>query len=303
MKKILFATAVALMTVFGSTANAELALMASNGGSFTFDPTNSMGGSSFLVNGDEALDDLAIFVGYRTPGDRFGETSTQFAPLTTGTAVPGANSSLGSYVFDTVSVGGGVTVDATANFRIVDASSATNTNVTHHVLYDLELETSGVSVANQGSLLSVVGFDFNGDADDDDIQGNQIISGFGFSEVAIGDDDGNRALVGDFTFDQGQAGIANSASNNSTTFPDVFNGQIGADLDARSNTGAEAFTLGNLGFSTVSLYEQRAANSTETNSGVFGFQTAGSATIPEPSTLMMASMGLGMVAFRRRKRA
>lgn len=290
-----------LVAAFGGSANAELALTAQNNGSFTFDPTGSMGGSSFLVNGDEALDDLAIYVGYRTAGAVFGTTNTQFAQLTTGTASSGANSSLGSYVFDPVSIGNsGVTVSATANFRLVDATSATNTNVSHNLLYDLELSTSGVGVGNQGSLVSIVGFDFNGD-NNDSIQSNQIISGFGLSEVAIGD--GDRTLVGDFTFDQGQGGVANSASNNSTTFPDVFNGAIDTDLFARSDGNGESFNIGDLGFSTVSVYEQRPVNSSETNAGVIGFQTSGAATIPEPSALMMASMGLGMVAFRRRKRA
>ena len=42
---------------------------------------------------------------------------------------------------------------------------------------------------------------------------------------------------------------------------------------------------------------------TEATAVVFGFRSADAVSdVPEPSTLLMASMGLGMVAFRRRRK-
>jgi len=80
---------------------------------------------------------------------------------------------------------------------LVDATGATNTDVGHHVIYDLELTTLGVNGGNAGALQSFVGFDFNGNGADAG-QLPPIISGFGTSNLAIG---GNgRVLAGDFTF-------------------------------------------------------------------------------------------------------
>ena len=304
MKNFLLTTMVILMTAFVSLeANAELVLSTTNGGSFTFDPTNAMGGSSLIVNNDEGLNDMAIYLGYRTGA--FGNQTTEFRQLTTGTAiggtVAGVASNTGVYDFDTVSFNNGaVTVDALANFRLTDATGFNgDPDPRAHVLYNLSLTTSGVQ-NSEGSLLSFVGFDFNGDSTDA-IQANEFIPGFGNSEVAVGSPDGNRALVGDFTFAPGRGGSVFGTTN---TNIDAFNGLIGANLPARFN-GAQLvnFVDGDLGFGVFSDLEGRDVDRTDTTAGVFGFRSVTATnTIPEPSTLLMASMGLGMVAFRRRRK-
>ena len=303
MKNFLLTTMVILMTAFvSSEANAELVLSTTNGGSFTFDPTNAMGGSSLIVNNDEGLSDMAIYLGYRT--GTFGNQVTEFRQLTTGTAiggtVAGVASNTGVYNFDPVSFSNGVTVDALANFRLTDATGFNgDPDPRAHVLYNLALTTNGVA-NSEGSLLSFVGFDFNGDATDA-IQGSEFIPGFGNSEVAVGSPEGNRALVADFTFAPGRGGSVVGTNN---TNIDAFNGLIDANLPARFN-GVQLvnFVDGDLGFGVFSDLEGRDVDRTDTTAGVFGFRSvSATSTIPEPSTLLMASMGLGMVAFRRRRK-
>ena len=77
---------------------------------------------------------------------------------------------------------------------------------------------------------------------------------------------------------------------------------IGANLDDRFNGSTDGFVNGDLGFGFFSDFEVRDSDRTDTTAGVFGFRNAATAGIPEPSTLLMASMGLGMVAFRRRRK-
>ena len=304
MKKILlFTAAVILLTAFNnSQVNAELALSSTNGGSFSFDPAgNSFGDSLITTNGDNGLSDLAIYLGYRQEDAFTGSNNTEFIKLDLGTAtVDSTNSSQGSFEFDRVTFESGVGVDAVANFQLIDATGESGTGVGHHVIYDLDLTTFGVDDDNQGALQSFVGFDFNGtSADSAQSPPPPIIPGFGFSQVAIGSVDGDRVLAGDFSFDSdaGPGGIVPSNSSN----VDVFSGPIGADLDARFNGELEVpFETGDLAFGSFTDFNLRTVPDSFTAGGVVGFR---SATIPEPSTLLMASMGLGMVAFRRRKRA
>ena len=293
MKKLLFTMAVTVLTAIGSTqANAEmLMLTASNGGIFNFDAAGT-GDNLITSNGDDGLSDVAFFLGYQT-GPAFAPNPTEVVALNSGVGT--SNFNTGQFVFDTVSFSNGVSVDATANFRLVDA---TNQGLGHHVVYDLELETSGVSNATEGSLQSFVGFDFNGNGNDA-LQGNQTISGFGTSDIAIGS--GGRTLVGDFTFPVGQGGpLTTVAASNSGL--DLFNGAIGGNTAARFNGSPEGFSTGNLAFGAFNDFESRDVDQTDTTAGVVGFRSS-AAVIPEPSTLTMAAIGLGMVAFRRRKRA
>ena len=293
MKKLLFTMAVTVLTAIGSTqANAEmLMLTASNGGIFNFDAAGT-GDNLITSNGDDGLSDVAFFLGYQT-GPAFAPNPTEVVALNSGVGTSSFNT--GQFVFDTVSFSNGVSVDATANFRLVDA---TNQGLGHHVVYDLELETSGVSNATEGSLQSFVGFDFNGNGNDA-LQGNQTISGFGTSDIAIGS--GGRTLVGDFTFPVGQGGpLTTVAASNSGL--DLFNGAIGGNTAARFNGSPEGFSTGNLAFGAFNDFESRDVDQTDTTAGVVGFRSS-AAVIPEPSTLTMAAIGLGMVAFRRRKRA
>ena len=293
MKKLLFTMAVTVLTAIGSTqANAEmLMLTASNGGIFNFDAAGT-GDNLITSNGDDGLSDVAFFLGYQT-GPAFNPNPTEVVALNSGVGT--SNFNTGQFVFDTVSFSNGVSVDATANFRLVDA---TNQGLGHHVVYDLELETSGVSNATEGSLQSFVGFDFNGNGNDA-LQGNQTISGFGTSDIAIGS--GGRTLVGDFTFPVGQGGpLTTVAASNSGL--DLFNGAIGGNTAARFNGSPEGFNTGNLAFGAFNDFESRDVDQTDTTAGVVGFRSS-AAVIPEPSTLTMAAIGLGMVAFRRRKRA
>ena len=307
MKKILFIVAVIFLAAFNrSHANAEMLLLeTTNGGEFTFD--SAVGGSRLVTNGDNGLSDLAIILGYRQDNPLDGTSDTRFIRLGAGQAsVNPSNSNQGSFEFETVTfnpqTGGPVSVNATANFQLVDATGATNTDVGHHVIYDLELTTLGVNGGNAGALQSFVGFDFNGNGADAG-QLPPIISGFGTSDLAIG---GNgRVLAGDFTFDDnaGPGGIVASNSSNFETFSGPIDGDDG-DLDARFNGSPDgAFGTGDLAFGSFTDFNIRTVPDTFTAGGVVGFASVGTATIPEPSTLLMASMGLGMVAFRRRKRA
>ena len=176
---------------------------------------------------------------------------------------------------------------------------ATNQGLGHHVVYDLELETTGVTGATEGSLQSFVGFDFNGNGADA-IQGNQTISGFGPSDIAIGS--AGRTLVGDFTFPVGQGGSLTTVGGSRSGPVEVFNGAVGGNLGNRFDGGANGFSTGNLAFGAFNDFASRDVDQIDTTAGVVGFRSS-AAVIPEPSTLTMAAIGLGMVAFRRRKRA
>ena len=286
--------AVTVLTAIGSTqANAEmLMLTASNGGIFNFDAAGT-GDNLITSNGDDGLSDVAFFLGYQT-GPSFNPNPTEVVALDSGVGT--ANFNTGQFVFDTVNFSNGVSVDATANFRLVDA---TNQGLGHHVVYDLELETSGVSNATEGSLQSFVGFDFNGNGNDA-LQGNQTISGFGTSDIAIGS--GGRTLVGDFTFPVGQGGPLTTVAGSRSGPVEVFNGAVGGNLGNRFDGGANGFSTGNLAFGAFNDFASRDVDQIDTTAGVVGFRSS-TAVIPEPSTLTMAAIGLGMVAFRRRKRA
>ena len=150
-------------------------------------------------------------------------------------------------------------------------------------------------------MQSFVGFDFNGNGADV-TQGNQVISDFGTSDIAIGSASGDRSLLGDFTFPIGQDGVnAIAATNNNV---DVFNGAIDGNLTDRFDGVFSVFnTPGDLAFGAFNDFLTRDIDQLDTTGGVIAFQSTANAAIPEPSTLLMASMGLGMVAFRRRKRA
>ena len=295
MKKLLFTMAVTVLTAIGSTqANAEmLTLMASNGGIFNFDAAGT-GDNLITSNGDDGLSDVAFFLGYQT-GPAFAPDPSDVVALDSGVGTVNPNGNTGQFVFDTVTFGNGVSVDAVANFRLVDASPQ---GLGHHVVYDLELETTGVTNATEGRLQSFVGFDFNGNGADA-IQGNEIIAGFATSDIAIGSSD--RTLVGDFTFQVGQGGPLTTVGA-SNLGVDLFNGAIGGNTAARFNGSPEGFSTGDLAFGAFSDFATRDVDQIDTTAGVVGFRSS-TAVIPEPSTLMMASIGLGMVAFRRRKRA
>ena len=294
MKKLLFTMAVTVLTAIGSTqANAEMLMLnASNGGIFNFDAAGT-GDNLITSNGDDGLSDVAFFLGYQT-GPSFAPNPTEVVALNSGVGT--SNFNTGQFVFDTVNFSNGVSVDATANFRLVDA---TNQGLGHHVVYDLELETTGVTGATEGSLQSFVGFDFNGNGADA-IQGNQTISGFGTSDVAIGS--GGRTLVGDFTFPVGQGGPLTTVAGSRSGPVEVFNGAVGGNLGNRFDGGANGFSTGNLAFGAFNDFASRDVDQIDTTAGVVGFRSS-TAVIPEPSTLTMAAIGLGMVAFRRRKRA
>ena len=297
MKKILFfiVAVISLTTFSSSQASAEmLTLTSTNGGSFTFDATSG-GDNLITTNGDDGLNDIAFFLGYQTGG---GATApeTDFVALNSGVGSVSGNT--GIFTFDTVTFDNGVSVDAVANFRLVDA---TGSGLGHQVVYDLSLQTDGVSNATEGSLQSFVGFDFNGNVTDI-AQGNQIISSFGTSDVANGSASGDRTLLGDFTFPIAQDGVNAIAATNSNF--EFFNGAIGGNLDERFDGVFNTFvTPGDLAFGSFNDFLTRDIDQVDTTGGVIAFQSTANATIPEPSTLLMASMGLGMVAFRRRKRA
>ena len=311
MKKLILTTAIILMVALvSSQAKAELLMLtAANGTQFNYDPSGAVADSLIVGSSipDDGLNDFAIFLGFR-PTD--GSTVAP-VELTGGTNVtaPGTASNRGSIQFDPVTLDNGVSVSALATFRLSEVSSANAINgLGATVLYDLELTTSGVAAA-PGALQSLVGFDFNDIPNSDRDQSTEIISGFGSSNVSIGDVNGadQRVLSGGFNFpdftDDGRAIAANNLF-----VDDPFNGLIGDNLDRFSNFAAPAFSNpdGDLGFSAFSDFQLQANDGTFVTAGVGQFRSTVASnitsTIPEPSTLLMASMGLGMVAFRRRRK-
>jgi len=290
MKKILITTAVMLLTVFvSSQAKASITLVTTNGGSFNYDPANVLTdslnvGSSVSDNG---LNDFALYLGYRNTDNSF-ETPIELQTIATNRVHVGP-ANRGSINFAPVTFGNSATIG--------DPSAS--------LLYDLELTTSGVA-GNEGALLSLAGFDFNNNALSDRNQPNEIISGFGNSQVAIGDVNPpiSRVLAGDFNFDSFQdAGRTIVADN---TRDDEFNGTIASNLNSLTGFAppSSVSSSGDLGFAAFADFGERDVDRTDITAGVVGFRStlASNATIPEPSTLLMASMGLGMVAFRRRRK-
>ena len=310
MKKLIITTVVMLMTFVGSQANAELLMLtATNGAQFNFDSSGATA-DSFNVGSviqDNGLSDFALYLGYRNAG----ANPTFEAPieLTNGMVTAGASSNRGSIQFDPVTFGNGVQVSALATFRLSDTTGPIG-DPSATLLYDLELTTTGVSGANEGSLLSLTGFDFNNNGLSDRNQPEETISGFGSSQVAIGDVNApiERVLTGDDTFDTFQDPVVGGrtiAADNSRV--DQFNGLIENNLNSLNDFSPPSSipSNGDLGFAVFADFDQRSVDRTDVTAGVIGFRStaASNAVIPEPSTLTMAAIGLGMVAFRRRKRA
>ena len=141
-------------------------------------------------------------------------------------------------------------------------------------------------------------------------QPDETISGFGSSQVAIGDVNApiERVLTGDFNFDSFQDPVVGgrliTADN---TRDDEFNGLIENNLNSLTGFAppSSISSNGDLGFAAFADFGERDVDRTDVTAGVIGFRStaASNAVIPEPSTLTMAAIGLGMVAFRRRKRA
>ena len=309
MKQILLTTAVTLLTVLiGSQANAELLMLTStNGAQFNFDPSGATAdsfniGSSITDNG---LNDIAFYLGYRNTDNTF-EAPIE---LTNGMAVTGATSDRGAVQFAPVTFDNGVQVSALATFRLLDTSSAIG-DPSASLLYDLELTTTNVP-NNEGALLSLTGFDFNNNGLSDRIQPNETIDGFGTSQTAIGDVNVpiERVLAGDFNFTSFQDPVGGRTIIADNTRDDVFNGLIADNLDSLTGFAPPTFinSDGDLGFAAFADFGERDVNRTDVTAGVIGFRSTAASnvtsTVPEPSALLMASMGLGMVAFRRRKRA
>ena len=297
-----------LMTFVGSQANAELLMLtATNGGQFNFDSSGATA-DSFSVGSvipDNGLSDFALYLGYRN------ENNTFEAPieLTNGMVTAGASSNRGSIQFDPVTFDNGVQVSALATFRLSDTTGPIG-DPSASLLYDLELTTTGVSEANEGALLSLTGFDFNNNGLSDRNQPDETISGFGSSQVAIGDVNApiERVLTGDDTFGTFQDPVVGGrtiVADNSRV--DQFNGLIENNLNSLTGFAppSSISSNGDLGFAAFADFGERDVDRTDVTAGVIGFRStaASNAVIPEPSTLTMAAIGLGMVAFRRRKRA
>ena len=298
------------MTFVGSQANAELLMLtATNGGQFNFDSSGATA-DSFSVGSviqDNGLSDFALYLGYRSAGAN--PTFETPMELTNGVVIPGASSNRGSIQFDPVTFDNGVQVSALATFRLSDTTGAIG-DPSASLLYDLELTTTGVSEANEGSLLSLTGFDFNNNGLSDRNQPDETISGFGSSQVAIGDVNApiERVLTGDFNFDSFQDPLVDGRLITADNTRDaLFNGLIENNLNLLTsfNPPSSISSNGDLGFAAFADFGERDVDRTDVTAGVIGFRStaASNAVIPEPSTLTMAAIGLGMVAFRRRKRA
>ena len=299
MKKLtlLAAIAVGLLTS-GSQASADLLLLSPNH-SFNFDLDGS-NDDSLVINGNNAalantngVSDIAVFLGY-TNGVAGAVQPVQLTNGTVtgtpGTAGFGANQ--GQVTFDTVTVAG-ATLDAVVDFSLVEISATQA-----QVVYDLAIDGTGIA-ANNGVASSFVSFDFAGDGLDS-LESPGVAPGFGpgTADVQLGNQTGTTSLFGDFTLESSQTAAVD-------VFATVGDGPL-ANPVARFNNSSEQLASGvNLSFGQLSDFGFQDTDFTNlVASGVVGVNAAAtSAAIPEPSTLMMAAMGLGMVAFRRRKRA
>ena len=321
MKKLIITTAVMLMAVLvSSQANAELLSLSSNfpngGPLFNFDPelTNQdvLSVGNVPTGRDDGLNDLAIFVGFQSQAG-----VVTFNELTTGTATVNPNGNTGSYEFDAVNVGG-VDIGGTIDFSLIDTSSAptssgfSSANLVYQLSLDAQNALDPTADLPNGSLLSFVGFDFDAqgaqttfatDVNGDPFNIGAPITGFGGqpsdAELSNG---GTRVLSFDGSFGATAAGGNGFAASENDEF-DTFASFTGDNLPLRFNDISEveidAPSLRGLG----AFSEFGTENSTNLTSGVFAFSSAAATTnIPEPSALMMASMGLGMVAFRRRRK-
>ena len=261
MKKLLITTAVMLMAVIvSSKAYAGLDLFSTNA-TFSFNPDSATPTSFNVFNNngtDNGLNDMAIYLGYRTDAGG-GTQNTQYRLLSGGTDNPGSStigptnggtqSNFGSFSFDAVTFtdpnnngGGNVTVTPTIDFRLSDVSptsSPTAANQAATVLYELSLDTQGVNGDNQGSVLSFVGFDFNGNGLEEFVNGEQIVGGFtnnAAAQAAIGDvTNANRVLSGDFNFEQSVGGSTAPGTN---TNVDLFNGAVNNQSTASTSSPA-----------------------------------------------------------------
>ena len=319
MKKLIITTAVILMTSLASTqAHAELTLV-SNNQNFTYEPNEAAGNDNFTVGGvntaglggENGLSDFAIYLGYLNADGTREETQrlTSVASTTGGSNLAtGVVNNRGSITFDQVTFGNGVTVDPVATFRLTDSTGVAPNpgDPSATLLYDLALSL-GNTANNSGRLESLVGFDFNQIGGNDRNQGAEIVSGFSQGEVAVGEANlvrGEAILSGAFSFEDTADNGRPITPNN--LFIDQFNGPIANNLDRFDNIGiGPSFISGNgdTGFAAFSIFSQGTTDRTLNTAGAIGFRVDGvTAAIPEPSTLLMASMGLGMVAFRRRRK-
>ena len=332
MKKLIITTAVMLMAALGANeANAELTLLTTNSGRFDFDGNNDGTGDNLIVgplgNQDDGLNDLAIYVGYQPT---FGPAlqASDFVLLTGGTATGGVDANLiprdanipqneGTFTFTPgVDVGNGVTVDASVFYRLTDTTNGTPTGTSSsNLLYELSLETNGVEGGVQGSLLSFVGYDFNATgatattftaADGTVINTGDPLVGFGGnpSNAELANNDRSRVLNFDGNFTAGTGNSQPDGVSTSNTLFDTFLSPIGDDLLSRFDDTSDVASASStsLGLGAFSNFNDREGDQTDTTAGAFGFNSVRPSNIPEPSALIMASMGLGMVAFRRRRK-
>ena len=119
-----------------------------------------------------------------------------------------------------------------------------------------------------------------------------------------------RVLTGDFNFDSFQDPLVDGRLITADNTRDaLFNGLIENNLNLLTsfNPPSSISSNGDLGFAAFADFGERDVDRTDVTAGVIGFRSTAASnvtsTIPEPSTLTMAAIGLGMVAFRRRKRA
>jgi hypothetical protein len=305
MKKLSIIAALALGMAFcTSDAFADLLLVSSPNVSFNFD-TDGNNDDSLNVAGGDGLSDMAIFLGYR---QGFGNTQT--IELTGGTAAPGAQANTGSVTFDTVGFtptsGGAITLTPTINFELFDVTGVGGaTGFPEGIIrYDMSIVAEGVNATNQGQFTSFVGFDFNGNGQDRD-EASPLSSSFGPADREISDASlsgaSSRSLYSDFTL-----------QNSQTEQIDVYDATTGTttDLASRFNSISERILPGglgggigpNVGFGALDGLGFANSNATFTTEGVVGFVNVAAATIPEPSSLALAAIGFGLVAFRRKRR-
>jgi len=301
MKKLSLIAAIVFGLVHVSSASADLQLLTSNH-QFNFDTDGAGTGfvlgtsgtpvSSTITPNVNALSDFAVWVGYRdsVSGDR------ELFKLQNPTVVSGDGTNAGQLAFQRVFT---QQFDSNSNRTFIDVTldlALSESGQQGELAYELELDGTA-----DGFLEAFVGFDYAGNGAD--ISSTSIPNTLGF-----GGGSADRTI---------SAAVASSNSLYHFGGPeadgvDVYdattgNPSVGTALDSRFNNSFENFTPGtDLAFgSFYSLGRQdltTAALSDLQRSGAVGITTlVATATIPEPSSLMMAAIGFGLVGLRRKR--
>jgi hypothetical protein len=301
MKKLSLIAAIVFGLCHVSSASADLQLLTSNH-QFNFDTDGTGTGfvlgtsgtpvSSTIAPNVNALSDLAVWVGYRPSVS----ANRELFKLQNPTVVSGNGTSAGQLQFQRVFT---QPVNGSSVFDHIDVTmdlALAESGQQGELRYDLELG----GTAN-GFLEAFVGFDYAGN--NADVSGTSIPNTLGFGAGAA-----DRVITAAVSGNNSLYHYGGPEADGVDVYDATTgNPSVGTALDDRFNNSFENFTPGtDLAFgSFYSLGRQNlatAAISDLQRSGAVGITTAAiSATIPEPSSLMMAAIGFGIVGLRRKR--